>query len=356
MKASLYVTSIQSFSGKTAICLGLGRRMQADGYKVGYFKPLGTLPRQVGAGLYADEDALFAQQVLNLSEPPEVLAPVCLTPQLLEAELTGSHHDLTSNIIEAYNTVRQDKDVLVLEGGASLREGYAVGLATPKVAKMLGAPALVVVKYESDVRLVDDALSAQGRLGDQLVGVVINHVPAENMRFAREVAAPALEQHRINVFGVLPEEAQLLATSIAEIARAAAGQFLCHEDKRDELVENLTVGAMGVEEARARLRQIASKAVITGGDRNDMIEAALDTFARLIILTGGLRPSPAVLQRAQDLGVPIVLVPYDTLQTVKRIEQFFGKSRLAQRAKLARLVALLGQHLDFQRLYQRIGL
>jgi BioD-like phosphotransacetylase family protein len=221
---------------------------------------------------------------------------------------------------------------------------------------MLGAPALVVVKYESDVRLVDDALSAQGRLGDQLVGVVINHVPAENMRFAREVAAPALERHRISVFGVLPEEAQLLATSIAEIARAADGQFLCHEDKRDDLVENLTVGAMGVEEARTRLRQIAGKAVITGGDRTDMIEAALDTFARLVILTGGLQPNPAVLRRAQDLGVPVVLVPYDTLQTVKRIEQFLGKSRLAQRAKLARLVALLGQHLDFPRLYQRIGL
>jgi BioD-like phosphotransacetylase family protein len=51
---SLYVTSIQTFSGKTAICLGLGRRMQADGFKVGYFKPLGTQLRQVGSRLYHD--------------------------------------------------------------------------------------------------------------------------------------------------------------------------------------------------------------------------------------------------------------------------------------------------------------
>jgi BioD-like phosphotransacetylase family protein len=38
MKA-LYVTSLQSFSGKTAVCLALGRRLQKEGYKVGYFKP-----------------------------------------------------------------------------------------------------------------------------------------------------------------------------------------------------------------------------------------------------------------------------------------------------------------------------
>ena len=41
MKA-LYVTSLHAFSGKTAVCLALGRRLQKDGYRVGYFKPLST--------------------------------------------------------------------------------------------------------------------------------------------------------------------------------------------------------------------------------------------------------------------------------------------------------------------------
>ena len=30
---ALYVTSLHSFSGKTALCLGVGRRLQADGHK-----------------------------------------------------------------------------------------------------------------------------------------------------------------------------------------------------------------------------------------------------------------------------------------------------------------------------------
>ncbi len=353
---ALYVTSIQTFSGKTALCLGLGRQMQADGFKVGYFKPLGTQPRQVHAGLYHDEDAMFAKQVLGLSEPVEVLAPICLTPQFIEQQLAGSDQDLTTVVIEAYNTARQDKDVVIIEGGASLREGYAVSLATPKVARMFGAPVLAVVRYDGDVQVIDDALSAHARLGDQLIGIVINNVPQSSLRFAREVAAPFLERHRVTLFGVLPEDARLMATSIREIAEAANGEFLCHADKQEELVENLTVGAMGMDEARVRLSRVPNKAVITGGDRADMIQVALDTSARLVILTGNLRPHPDLLQRAESMGVPMLLVPHDTFHTVERIERFFGKGRLAQQEKLTRFKTLLAEHFDFKSLYQRVGL
>jgi len=353
---SLYVTSIQTFSGKTAICLGLGRRMQADGFRVGYFKPLGTQLHEMDEGQYCDEDALFAKQVLNLPEPTQVLAPICLTPKFIEERLAGSAVDLTTMVVQAYNQVQQDKDVVVLEGGASLREGYAVGLATAKVAKMLGAPVLVVVKYDSEVQVVDDALSAHAWLGDQLIGVVFNSVPAQNMHYVQSVAAPSLERRRIAVFGVLPEETRLLATSIGAIADAADGQFLCHADKRDLLVENLAVGAMTVEEARVRLNRIPNKAVITGGDRSDIVAAALDTAARVILLTGGLMPQPEMFKRAVDAGVPVVLVPYDTLKTVERVARFFGKGRLAHREKLARFKVLLAESFNFKRLYERMGL
>jgi BioD-like phosphotransacetylase family protein len=371
---SLYVTSVQSFSGKTAICLGLGRRMQADGFKVGYFKPLGTELRQVGMRLYHDEDTLFTSQVLNLSEPPQVLAPVCLTPDLIKEQLAGSTQDLMTLIIEAYNIARQDKDVLVLEGGASLREGYAVGLATGKVARMLGVPVIAVIKYDSDLHIVDDALATQAWLGDQLIGVVINHVPPTRLAFATEVAAPALERRRISVFGVLRQEEHLVATTAGEIVQAAEGQILCRRDKRDELVENLRVGAMSVEEtrtrladnlplnvvsadeARTRLGRVPNKAVITASDYTEMIAIALETGAKLILLTGKQEPDQNQLQRAVNLGIPVATVPHDTLRTIDRIERLFGKSGLTQAASLVRLETLMDRYFDFKRLYERLGL
>jgi hypothetical protein len=86
--------------------------MQADGFRVGYFKPLGTQPREVHTGQYYDEDALFARQVLGLSEPVETLAPICLSPQFIEQQFAGSSQDLTTVVVEAFNAARQDKDTL----------------------------------------------------------------------------------------------------------------------------------------------------------------------------------------------------------------------------------------------------
>ena len=62
---SLYVTSVERYSGKTAVCLGLGKRFQSDGYKVGYLKPLSLQPWMAGGHL-ADEDAAFVKDALGL--------------------------------------------------------------------------------------------------------------------------------------------------------------------------------------------------------------------------------------------------------------------------------------------------
>ncbi len=353
---ALYITSIETFSGKTALSLALGRHLQAGGYNVGYFKPLGTIPRDIGNGRYCDEDALFAAQALQLTISPELLSPVCLTPELFESQLTGPAQDLISAVTHAYSEVKNDKDVVILEGGSSLREGHAVGLATPTVARMLGAPVLSVVKYRTPVSLIDDALTAYARLGDQLMGVVINAVTPDGIRFATRVGVPYLEKRKVAVFGVLPQEAMLSATSVGEVAAACEGTFLCGAEQASDMVENLVVGAMGMEQAKARMEQIPSKAVITGGDRTDMIIAALEMSAKVIILTGNLHPSPIILRQAAQMGVPIVLTPYHTLDAVKSIEQFFGKGRVAQAEKLARFEALLAEHFDFARLYKKLGL
>ena len=79
---SLYVTSVERHSGKTATCLALGKRFQADGYNVGYLKPLSLQPWRT-AGKVADEDAAFVKVVLGLAAEPWELSPVVVTPDFL---------------------------------------------------------------------------------------------------------------------------------------------------------------------------------------------------------------------------------------------------------------------------------
>jgi BioD-like phosphotransacetylase family protein len=63
---SLYIMSVERYSGKTAACLALGRRFQADGFHVGYLKPLSLQPWRV-EGKMADEDAPFVKETLGLT-------------------------------------------------------------------------------------------------------------------------------------------------------------------------------------------------------------------------------------------------------------------------------------------------
>lgn len=353
--ATLYVTSTETFSGKSALCVGLAKRFERDGLRIGYMKPLSTGVR-LAAGL-VDEDAEFFKQTFDLPDALEDMVPVGIAPSTVEDILQGEEEtDFGAKLQVAFERVAEGRDVVVLEGGCNLREGYLIGLPTPQVADLLDARELVVIKYNDDLQVLDDALTARVRLGDSLIGVVLNAVPRQRMPFVQEVVKPALEARDVPVLAVLPQERLLLSISVGELAGFLSGSILCCEEQADELVEHLMVGAMSVDSALAYFRRKPNKAVITGGDRPDIQLAALETSTKCLVLTGNLRPSPIIQGRAEEVGVPMILVRQDTLSTVEVIERFFGKTRFHQEKKVQRFEEMLEDRFDFERLYEALEL
>ena len=114
-------------------------------------------------------------------------------------------------VVDAFQKLSQDQDILILEGGGSLREGYVVGLPTVGVVNKLGSQALVIAKYREEVRMLDDVLSTQTRLGDAFCGILINRVPEDASDFVKKIAVPFLEKKQVKVFGVLPEVRGLIS-------------------------------------------------------------------------------------------------------------------------------------------------
>lgn len=353
--ATLYVTSTETFSGKSALCVGIAKRLHRDGFQIGYMKPLSTGARL--AAVPMDEDAVFFKQTFSLPDSLDDMVPIGLMPQAVEAVLTGDDTtDYVGRLHAAYERISQSRDVVVLEGGSNLREGYLIGLPTPEVAHRLGAVALVVVKYNDDLQIVDDALTARTRLGESLIGVVLNAIPRQRMPFIQETVKPALEARGVPVLAVLPQERLLLSVSVGDLVEFLSGKVLCCSDKMDELVEHLMVGAMSVDSALSYFRRKPNKAVITGGDRPDIQLAALETSTKCLILTGNLQPSPIILGRAEEVGVPMILVRQDTLTAVEVIERFFGKTRFHLEKKVRRFEEMLEDRFDFERLYAALGL
>ncbi len=355
MTTAIYVTSTQDFSGKSAVCVGLLRRFQRDGFVIGYMKPLSTSARIVGEH-FVDEDTQFIKATFGLADPLEVMVPVVLTDRKVAEILAKDKQDFTGNVRSAFDTLAAGKDIVVLEGGGSLRDGWIVNLAPPHVADLLKARELVVVPYAGELQLVDDLLTARVRLGGSLLGAVINSVPEQRLDFVRNQVRPFARRHDVPIFAILPRERILFSVSVAELAEGLKGEMLCSMQSVEELVEHLVVGAMGVESALTYLRRKPNKAVITGGDRPDIQLAALETSTRCLILTGNMRPTPQILGRAEEQGVPIILTRHDTMTAVGRIERFFGKTRFHQEKKVQRFEALLEEHMDFEALYKALGL
>ena len=353
---SLYVTSVERYSGKTATCLALGRRFQSDGYRVGYLKPVSLQPYRE-AGYVTDEDAAFVKYVLGLATPTWQLSPVVITPEFLRERLSKPEEiSLLEKLKTASSAAGEGKDILLLEGGASLREGYVVGLPTPLVADTLGSSVLVVVKYRDEVLVMDDILASLARLGQRMCGIIINRVPPEASEYIAEMAAPYLEKRGVPVFGVLPEQHGLEALTVGELVQVLDAQVLTHKSNYQALVETLTVGAMTADAALSRFRQQTNKAVITGGDRTDIQLAALETSTACLILTGNLQPSPLIVKQAEEFGVAVLLVPNNTMETIEKIEGVFGKTRLGQASKLKKFEELFAAHVDIARLYHSLSL
>jgi BioD-like phosphotransacetylase family protein len=352
--ANLYVTSAETFSGKSALCLGLGAHFCAKGLRVGYMKPV-NVNCGLREGLPYDDDVAFAKQVFEVDEPLTLLEPVGLTPAKLEQQLRGPEVDYEARFVEALAKVAADRDVLILEGGRSWREGYVANLSSRRVVEIAKARVLVVLKYEHTL-LADRALAAQDYYGSALMGVVINETPRSALDEAKEAMRPYLLRHNLPVLGVLPRDPVLAAPTVSELAEGLRAEVLCGAENLGELVEHMLVGAMSAEAALTHFRRLTHKAVITGGDRADIQLAALDTSTRCLILTGNLYPSPVVLNRADELGVPVLLADMDTLSAIEVVESYVGHGRVQQTKKIDRFAALLTEHLDFPVLYAALGL
>jgi BioD-like phosphotransacetylase family protein len=352
--ALLYVASTETFVGKSAVCVGILDRARRDGFSAGYMKPVSVAVARA-EDLVLDDDAGFIRQHFGLADPLERIAPVQLTPSVIERLLRGQAPDLSRNLRDAYVALSRDKDLVVLEGANHWAEGSLVELSADQITEMFQAPVLLVTRYHS-VFSLDSILAVQRYAGDRLLGVLLNQIEEAQFDFARTRVVPFLEQRGIPVLGMIVQDPQLAGVTVGELLEYLGGQLIGSPSWLDKLVEHLMIGAMSATAALAHFRRRAHKAVFTGGDRTDMQLAALETSTSVLVLTGNMRPAPSVIDRAEECEVPIILLADDTLTAVERADQIFGHIRFKRNAKIERFTDLLDQHFDFARLYDELGM
>jgi uncharacterized protein len=344
----LLVGSTESYSGKSATILGLSYQLQQRGLDITYGKPLGTFI-EVSGGKLVEEDVHFIAQHLNLGS--DRVAPTLLSSaaEIVQKRLKGEDKTDYQKLLRSEYSQMVPGDLTLLEGAGNLEEGCLFGLSLAEVADTLDAAVLLVTRYRS--LLSTEALfSAKQRLGKSLIGVVINDVPKTDLDIVNSYMRPFLEAQHINVLGVLPSSELLRSVSVDELVSQLNAEVLCRSDRLDLMVESLAIGAMNVNAAVKYFRKRRNMAVVTGGDRVEIQQAALETSTQCLILTGHLPPPAFILNRAEELEIPILSVDLDTLTTVEIIDKTFGQVRLHEPIKLDYIRQLMSSHFEVDKL------
>ena len=351
----LYITAAGEHDGKSAVALGLCLALRRRGYDAGYFKPVGRLARHQGK-VQADADAIAAREILELEDSLEDICPVTLTAQIADDALSGRRKSKThaAAISMALSRISQKRDVVVMESLGDPGRGAFLGLSPAEIAQLTKAHALLVAGY-GGTSMLDRILAGRTMLGRRLMAAVVNRVPKARIERVETGYHSFLEQRGIDLFGVIREEPRLSAVTVGEIRERLGAEMLTAADGGAErLVNSILVGAMNQEHALRYFQRVKDKAVVTGGDRSDIILAALETPTAVVVLTGHLQPAASVVGRAEELGVPLLLTGHDTMAAANEIHELFGHARVREKGRLDLMVKLIEKHMDVDAIVGRL--
>ena len=355
VEKAIYLASTEEASGKSVLAISLASMASELGKKVGYFKPI-TLENSLAPGREGiDEDVEVMRKILNLKLDYESLCPITLKrddfiKDFLEADVSRC----IENLSRCFEKVSENRDIVLIEGPRTLSVGSFLGCPVPKLAKHFNAEILLVLRFRDDF-IVDEMLEIReycARWDAEILGVVLNRVPRNFMHRVENVIKPFIEKRGLKVFGVIPEEKSLSALTAREICEFLGGRVLAGEDGLDNLVEDVLIGAMTPESAAKYFQRAVNEVVITGGDRTDVILTALETGVAALILTGNLYPSAKVFPRADQLKVPLILVPYDTYTTLLHVQKIIGRIKPSDYRRIRSAINLVKKHVDWKKILE----
>ena len=352
--AGLYIGSTTGYSGKNMIVMGLGLRLQKEGYNVGYMKPVGAMPMEVD-GKLGDEDAAFVQDVLGVEEDPELVTPVVVTQDFKVKAFTGKVEGLLDKIVDGYKSVSESKDITLVAGSGSMYSGKYCDTDAVSVIKKLGVKTIIIDRFQKELKY-DYLMMMKEHLGDLLAGVILNDVPPHFMDEIKQLLGPALEKKGVKILGVIPRDPLMGAIKVGDLADRLGGKIISAHNKSERVVESFLIGTMQVENFMTHFRRHRNSAVIVGGDRSDVQLVALEGECPCLVLTGNLYPNDIILTRSEVLETPIIIVRDDTFSVAKKMEDILSRHKLRESAKIKHGVELVEKHIDFGYLKKQLGL
>ncbi len=326
MVKNLYLCSLKERVGKSLLSIGIMQKLQKEGKKVGYFKPIGT-PKGFFSNKTDPDVEFLTSTILSTDLPYDIICPVSIPDNyyidLIDA---AKKEEYLNKIKMAYEEVSKDMEYVIIEGSPSIRKYVRVGVDDLTIAHALGIRDLIYIETESSDKCIDDMFFTKNYFDfreTNFKGMIFNKIDFDYIARIKELEEKNIKRYNISIIGIVEKSLELMSARVNEVLEAIGGEFINAGAWKglNNLVETYLIGAMNPQSALKYFRQVRRAAVITGGDRTDVALAALSTDVSCVILTGGFtQPDSKVITAANEKNVPIILSPSDTYTTIRNIE------------------------------------
>ena len=158
---------------------------------------------------------------------------------------------------------------------------------------------------------------------------------------------------------MLPYRPILSNPTLAMVLEGVHGETIHPGPDLDQVIGGVAIGAMEPEHMLQRIGPTAL--VIVPGDREDVIAAIVHAHrveapaggdALGLVLTGGYRPRPAVLDAIRDADLFATIVPEDTYAVASEVHDLLVKTHAADRGKIEEIKALVWEYLFIDRILE----
>ncbi len=331
MTHTLYLVPSGEDVGLTSVALGVVRALDNRGVRVAFFKPIGQ-HAESDAG--PERSTYFVRQTSSLR--PAVPVPMSDAERLIS---TGHKDELLERVMHGYHESSGDADVVVVEGLVDSQETSGETELNRELVQTLGAEVIIVgaqrdlAPAEFETRLELTAVRYGGFEEGRVIGVIINRVydPDEQLRSSLygdlKVPHDYLSKEAINVIGVIPENPDLMACRIIDIARHLGAEILHEGEIMQRRVKKISLLARTVTNLVRIMRP--GSVLVTPGDRADVV--LLTAFAAAnkipiagLILTGALEIPNDMFEFCQpgfETGLPVLHVRDNSWETASALAQ-----------------------------------
>jgi len=361
---NIFLSSIHQHAGKTTVSLGLYSSFREKKIKTTFIKPIGQQLVNY-RGLSVDKDSYLVGEVFKMRQGLKKMSPVTIGRGFTSRYIFNPNRaEFFKEIKRSYDYLIKGKDAIIVEGTGHAGVGSVIDASNADVAEFLKSKVIIVseggIGKSIDEIVLNKALFDLKKI--EVLGVIVNKVLPEKYNKVKKTLKRGLENKGMRLLGVIPDQPLLSSPTVEQLKKSLNLNLLSGKENVSRRVKNVIVAAMEPHNMVYYLKD--GTLVFASGDRIDNILLAVSSHLVRdsrrfqiagIILTGGLMPSPEIVNLLKKSKIPVFITEDDTYTAAAKYENYLCKIEKTDKDKIEEASRLVKKYVNVSEILNAVS-